>query len=72
MLQRLRKDIAEGRGERHRYTEYIRFERQKITQLQLLCKDFLRAKDQFYKDYERLYPPIEAFSQTLLRKNQQR
>lgn len=72
VLKRLRKDISEGRGERHRYAEYIRFERQKIMQLQLLSKDFLRAKDQFYKDYKRLYPPVEAFSQTLLRKNQQR
>jgi septation ring formation regulator EzrA len=72
VLKRLRMDINDGRGERQRYAEYIRFERQKVKQLQLLSKDFLRAKDHFFKDYERLYPPVEAFSRTLLRKNQQR
>jgi len=72
VLKQLKRDIQEGRGERHRYAEYIRFERQKVKQLNLLCDDFLRQKDKFFEDYARLYPPVEAFSQTLLHKNQQR
>jgi len=72
VLKQLRKDINEGRGERNRYAEYIRFERQKVSQLSSLTTEFLHAKEQFFKDYALLYPPIEAFSRTLLQKKQNR
>lgn len=72
VLKRLAKDIEEGRGERNRYPEYIRFERQKVKQIALLAADFSSAKNQLFKDYETLYPPVEAFSQSLLKKNQNR
>lgn len=72
VLKQLTKDIKEGRGERNRYAEYISFERQKVSQLSSLTTDYLRSKEQFFKDYARLYPPIEAFSRTLLQKNQNR
>ena len=72
VLKQLRKDINEGRGERNRYAEYIRFERQKVSQLSSLTTEFLRTKEQFFKDYALLYPPIEAFSRTLLQKKQNR
>lgn len=72
VLKQLRKDINEGRGERNRYAEYIRFERQKVSQLSSLTTEFLHAKEQFFKDYALLYPPIEAFSRTLLQKKQKR
>ena len=71
-MKQLRKDINEGRGERNRYAEYIRFERQKVSQLSSLTTEFLRTKEQFFKDYALLYPPIEAFSRTLLQKKQNR
>ena len=72
VLKQLTKDIKEGRGERNRYAEYVRFERQKVSQLSSLTTEYLRSKEQFFKDYARLYPPIEAFSRTLLQKNQNR
>lgn len=72
VLKQLRGDIKEGRGERNRYGEYLRFERKKVSQLSSLTADYLRSKDQFFKDYARFYPPIEAFSRTLLQKNQNR
>ena len=50
VLKQLKRDIQEGRGERHRYAEYIRFERQKVKQLDLLCDDFLRQKDKFFEE----------------------
>jgi hypothetical protein len=72
VLKQLRKDIKEGRGERNRYAEYIRFERQKVQQLSTLTTEYLRTKEKFFNDYARLYPPIEAFSYTLLQKKQNR
>lgn len=72
VLKQLSKDIKEGRGERNRYAEYIRFERRKVRQLSSLTTEYLRLKEQFFKDYARLYPPIEAFSRTLLQKKQNR
>jgi hypothetical protein len=70
VLKRLNQDIQAGRGERQRYSEYIRYERQKVKQLSQLSTDYLRAKEKFFADYARLYPPIEAFSRTLLTKKQ--
>ena len=72
VLKQLTKDIKEGRGARNRYAEYIRFERQKVSQLKALTTEYLRSKEKFFKDYARLYPPIEAFSLQLLQKNQNR
>jgi hypothetical protein len=70
VLKRLHQDIQDGRGERQRYTSYIRFERQKVKQLSELSADYLRAKATFFSEYARLYPSVEAFSQTLLLKKQ--
>ena len=72
VLKRLEKDIQEGRGERHRYAEYVRFERQKVNQIVELFREFQRSKAVFFQDYQRLYPPIEAFSYSLLQKKQNR
>ena len=70
-LLNLKQDIKAGRGNRQHYGDYIRFERQKIKQLQALTNDYLIARKTFYKDYKRLYPSIEAFSLELLNKDQQ-
>lgn len=70
VLKHLKQDIQDGRGARQRYAEYIRFERQKVQQLSQLNADCLRAKEKFFSEYQRLYPSVEAFSQTLLQKKQ--
>ncbi|MFM8962922.1 MAG: hypothetical protein ACKOGD_03665, partial [Sphingomonadales bacterium] len=68
VLKNLSRDIKEGRGERQRYNEDIGFEKQKVKQLSALTTDFIRARDKFIANYDRLYPPIEAFSYTLIQK----
>lgn len=68
VLKNLSRDIKEGRGERQRYNEYIGFEKQKVKQLSALTTDFIRARAKFIANYDRLYPPIEAFSYTLIQK----
>jgi hypothetical protein len=68
VLKNLSRDIQEGRGERQRYEEYIQFEKQKVSQLSALTKDYLKARSKFIADHKRLYPPIEAFSYTLIQK----
>lgn len=68
VLKNLRRDIEEGRGERHRYNEYIRFEKQKMKQLEALSKDYLHSRTKFLTDYKHSYPAIHAFSLTLKQK----
>jgi hypothetical protein len=70
VLKRLHQDIQDGRGDRHRYANYIRFERNKVKQLSELSADYLRAKAKFFSEYARLYPTVETFSQSLLLKKQ--
>lgn len=69
VLKRLNQDIEAGHGERQRYAAYIRFERQKVKQLGQLSTDYLRSKEKFFSEYARLYPSVEAFSQTILKKS---
>ncbi len=67
-LKLLSQDIDQGRGERQRYNEFIQFEHNKVQQLAALTTDFERAKTQFFKDYKRLYPPVNALANQLVEK----
>ncbi|MEN9744138.1 MAG: hypothetical protein RLZZ65_1943 [Bacteroidota bacterium] len=68
ILDMLRQDIEQGRGERQRYDEFIQYEQNKVAQLDALTTDFLKAKNKLYSDYYRLYPPVKAFAEKLLAK----
>jgi hypothetical protein len=69
VLKNLHLDIEEDRGERHRYNEYIGFERQKLNQLKSLSTDYFTARAKFFNDYKLLSPPIEALALELMKKN---
>jgi hypothetical protein len=72
VLKSLSQDIQQGRGERQRYDEFIQFEHNKVEQLAALTKDFERAKTQFFNDYQRLYPPVNALANQLVEKASRR
>jgi hypothetical protein len=72
VLKLLSQDIEQGRGERQRYNEFIQFERNKVEQLAALTTDFERAKMQFFNDYKRLYPPVNALANQLVEKASRR
>ena len=59
-LKLLYQDVKQGRGERHRFDEFIKFEHNKVEQLAALSTDYLRAKAQLFDDYYRLYPSVNA------------
>jgi hypothetical protein len=67
-LKLLYQDIQQGRGARHRYNEFIEFEHHKVQQIAALTKDFERAKKQLFKDYNRLYPPVNELANQLVAK----
>lgn len=69
VLKNLHRDIEEGRGERHRYNEYLDFEKQKLNQLKGLTTDYFTARTKFFNDYKLLSPPIEALALELMKKN---
>lgn len=68
VLKLLYQDIEHGRGARQRYNEFIQFEHNKVQQLNALTKDFERQKTQFFEDYKRLYPPVNALANQLVEK----
>lgn len=72
VLKLLSQDIEQGRGERQRYDEFIQFEHNKVEQLAALTTDFQRAKTQFFNDYKRLYPPVDALANQLVEKASRR
>jgi replicative superfamily II helicase len=71
-LKLLNQDIKQGRGERHRFDEFIKFEHNKVEQLAALSTDYLRAKAQLFDDYYRLYPSVNALANQLVAKAERR
>jgi hypothetical protein len=68
VLKQLYQDVEQGRGERHRFDEFIKFEHNKVEQLAALSTDYLRAKAQLFDDYYRFYPSVNALANQLVAK----
>ncbi|MEN9400334.1 MAG: hypothetical protein RL632_1437 [Bacteroidota bacterium] len=67
-LSTLRKDIENGNGRRDKYAEYIKFEQQKVYQLQQLLKAYVDHKNKTIKDFNEIYAELNAFSLKLMEK----
>ncbi len=67
-LTDLKKDIENGNGRRDKYAEYIKFEQQKVFQLQQLLKAYVDHKNKTIKDFNEIYGELNAFSLKLMEK----
>jgi septal ring factor EnvC (AmiA/AmiB activator) len=70
ILEKLKKDITEGNGNRKKYSEYIEFEQNKVDQLRKLLAAYITEKEKVLNELGRIYPELNAYSMELLRKNQ--
>jgi hypothetical protein len=68
-LKNLRKDIEAGVGDRASYEQYLLFEKNKVTQLDVLLQDYLRLKKETLQTYQSLHKDLNLFSLELLRKH---
>ncbi len=68
-LKNLRKDIESGAGDRASYEQYLLFEKNKVTQLDVLLQDYLRLKKENLQTYQSLHKDLNLFSLELLRKH---
>jgi hypothetical protein len=64
----LKGDIENGNGRRDKYAEYIKFEQQKVYQLQQLLKAYVDHKNKTIKDFNEIYAELNAFSIKLMEK----
>jgi septal ring factor EnvC (AmiA/AmiB activator) len=67
-LNALKSDIENGSGSRDKYESYILFEKNKISQVDVLLKEYLRFKEETLDTYHKLHPELNQFSLDLLRK----
>jgi len=67
-LSNLKSDIENGNGDRKKYAEYVAFEESKTQQLRVLLKDYVAEKEKTMKEFDNLYPEMNAFSLSLLNK----
>lgn len=65
-LSNLKSDIENGNGDRKKYAEYVAFEEGKTQQLRVLLKDYVVEKEKTMKEFNNLYPEMNAFSLSLL------
>ena len=64
----LKKDIENGNGRRDKYAEYIKFEQDKVHQLQFLLKAYVDHKNKTIKDFNEIYTELNAFSLEQMKK----
>ena len=68
-LNALKSDIENGSGSRDKYESYILFEKNKINQVDVLLKEYLRLKEETLDTYHKLHPELNQLSLDLLRKH---
>lgn len=68
-LKNLRKDIEAGAGDRASYEQYLRFEKNKVMQLDVLLQEYVRLKKETLQTYHSLHKELNHFSLKLLRKH---
>ena len=64
----LKKDIENGNGRRDKYDEYIKFEQDKVLQLQVLLKAYVDHKNVTIKEFNEIYSELNAYSLELMAK----
>jgi hypothetical protein len=64
----LKKDIENGNGRRDKYAEYIKFEQDKVHQLQVLLKAYVDHKNLTIKEFNEIYSELNAYSLELMEK----
>ena len=64
----LKKDIENGNGRRDKYDEYIKFEQDKVLQLQVLLKAYVDHKNVTIKEFNEIYSELNAYSLELMEK----
>jgi hypothetical protein len=67
-LKNLKGDIENGDGDRQKYEEFISFEQAKVSQLEILLKDYVEQKTKSLNTFNSLHPELEAFSMGLMNK----
>lgn len=64
LLIKLQQDISTGAGDRSRYAEYISFEKNKITQLNVLLKSWQEILDRYTDTYKDLHEEMKQLGTT--------
>ena len=62
-LLQLKSDIQKGVGDRSKYDSYIQFEKNKISQLNVLSENCVTTKTKCVDSYHQLHNEIQAFSE---------
>jgi hypothetical protein len=67
-LDKLKKDIENGAGERGKYDEYLKFEENKVNQLKTLLDEFAKTQEEAISNFNKYHQEMYDFSISLLNK----
>ena len=65
-LKKLHSDISNGYGKRESYDEYIQFEKNKVSQINILFKEYLKLRAQFLEIYFKLHKELLEYGRGLI------
>lgn len=68
-LSALYSDIESGSGERDKYDEYIKFEREKVRQIKVLATEYVKRKNKLLTSFDTIYTDLYNFSLKLEQDN---
>jgi len=65
-LKKLHSDIKNGYGKRESYDEYIQFEKNKVSQINILFEEYVKLRAQFLEIYDRLHEELLEYGRGLI------
>ena len=65
-LKKLHSDISNGYGKRESYDEYIQFEKNKVSQINILFEEYVKLRAQFLEIYDRLHEELHEYGRGLI------
>ena len=65
-LKKLHSDISNGYGKRESYDEYIQFEKNKVSQINVLFGEYVKLRAQFLEIYDRLHKELLEYGRGLI------
>lgn len=65
-LKKLHSDISNGYGKRESYDEYIQFEKNKVSQINVLFEEYVKLRAQFLEIYDRLHKELHEYGRGLI------
>lgn len=70
-IEHLKHDIENGVGDRDKYDEYIKFEKNKIQEIESILDYYIKTNKKYLEQFKNTHPKVKNFADSLVQQNAQ-